>query len=111
MLHLLFLALVLPLSVFPSLLLQDQHPGETYVFESNAVDVPATVGRSQVILIGTRWATQFYSEAFLKAESCELKLSPIRFWLLTLTRSENPTRLFAILLPNGKIVEPKIVRR
>jgi hypothetical protein len=52
---------------------------------------------------------RFYQDASLTTESCEFKLAPIRFWLVTLSRSETGVQVYAVVLPDGTVVEPRKV--
>jgi hypothetical protein len=67
------------------------------------------IEEAQAILIGTKWAMRFYKDAFLNTESCEFKIAPIQFWLLTFSRLESKERIHAVALPDGTTVEPKTI--
>ena len=69
----------------------------------------ATVDAAGATMRATDWAVHFY-EDLLQVENCEFRNSPIRFWLITFARS-NGEEVYAIVLPNGTVVEPHTLMR
>jgi len=65
---------------------------------------------STATVIATDWAAHFYGD-LLSVEKCEFRHRPIRFWLISFARSSGNEELYAIVLPNGTIVEPHTLRR
>ena len=91
-------------------LLRDRHAGEEYVFESGQSEIIATVDAAGATLRATDWATHFY-EDLLHIVDCEFRNKPTRFWLITFTRSDSNEKVYAVVLPNGTVVEPHTLRR
>jgi hypothetical protein len=73
-------------------LLRDQHTNESYFFESDAEEIPATIQEDQAIVIATQWAMRFYNDAFPNTENCEYRVATIRFWLVTFIGSKAKKR-------------------
>jgi hypothetical protein len=91
-------------------LLRDHHPDKDYLFEADQSDISPTVDTTQVIITATNWATHFYHD-LLNIESCEFRDKPTRFWLITFARSNCNEDVYAVVLPNGSIVEPHTLMR
>ena len=64
---------------------------------------------AEVTARATSWATHFYKD-LLHIENCEFRSKPPRFWLITFVRS-NGEKVYAAVLPDGTIVEPRTLRR
>jgi hypothetical protein len=105
MLRLLLLFLIPSVPVQAVELLRDQHESEEYVFEAEQTDMTATVDAAGATAIATDWATHFYDD-LLGIERCEFRNRPIRFWLVTFARSSGSEKVYAVVLPNGTVVEP-----
>jgi hypothetical protein len=106
MLRLLLLFLIPSIPVQAVELLRDRHGSEEYVFESEQSEVTATVDSAEA----TVRATHFYGD-LLHVEDCEFRNGPIRFWLVSFVRSGGSERVYAVVLPNGTVVEPHTLRR
>jgi hypothetical protein len=72
---------------------------------------PAIIEEDQAVVIATQWAMRFYDDAFLDIKNCEFRVAPIRFWLVTFTRLESKKKVYAVVLPDGTIVEPRTMER
>jgi hypothetical protein len=46
-------------------LFRDDHPRRSYVFESDAKEVTATINRDDVIKKANEWAARFYNDPFI----------------------------------------------
>jgi hypothetical protein len=110
MLRLLLLFLTLSIPVQAAELLRDRHGSEEYVFEADQTEMIATVDAAGATVRATEWPVHFY-EALLHVENCEFRKRPIRFWLVTFVRSGGNEKVYAVVLPNGAIVEPHTLRR
>jgi prephenate dehydratase len=87
-------------------LFRDQHEGRIFRFESNQAEVQATATQAEIVAVANAWAPDFYGFDTLESIDSELKTTPIRFWLVTFRDKENKETFYAVLLPNGTIVEP-----
>ena len=87
-------------------LFRDEAPGHLYVFESDRKDVEATVSRDRVIELASEWAADFYDDESLEIEDIDLRIEPLRFWLITFKKPETDEEFYAVVLPDGAIVEP-----
>jgi hypothetical protein len=105
MLRLLLLLLIPSIPVQAVELLRDRHASEEYVFETDQTEMTATVDAAGATLRATDWATHFY-EDLLHIVDCEFRNKPTRFWLITFARSNGNEKVYAVVLPNGSIVEP-----
>ena len=110
MLRLLLLLLIPSVSVQAVELLRDRHAGEENVFESDQSEVATTVDAAGATVRATNWATHLY-EDLLHIVDCEFRNKPTRFWLITFTRSDSKEKVYAVVLPNGTVVEPHTLRR
>jgi hypothetical protein len=91
-------------------LLRDRHASEEYVFETDQTEMTATLDAAGATVLATNWATHFY-EDLLNIESCEFRDKPTRFWLIIFARSNGNEEVYAVVLPNGSIVEPHTLMR
>jgi hypothetical protein len=89
-------------------LLRDDHLDRFYVFESAAKDVIATINRDDVIKKANKWAARFYDDPFIQIERIEFLTAATRFWLVTFHHSDTGKVFYAVVLPDGTIVEPVI---
>ena len=110
MLRLLLIFLIPAVPVQAVELLRDRHGSEEYVFEADQTEMAATVDADGATIRATDWAVHFYGDP-LSVENCEFRHRPIRFWLISFARSSGNEELYAIVLPNGTIVEPHTLRR
>ena len=70
-------------------------------------NVEGTASRDQVIELTSEWAADFYDDESLEIEDVELRTEPIRFWLITFKKPETGEEFYAVVLPDGTIVEPQ----
>jgi hypothetical protein len=87
-------------------LLGDDHPNCSYRFESDTKDRTATITEAIAVLRVNEWAARFYDDPFLQFKAIELLIKPTRFWLVTFTHSDSGKEFYAVVLPDGGIVEP-----
>jgi hypothetical protein len=76
----------------------------------NSDPVAATVKDSEVETIALNWAVRFYSAQDVSFDGVELRTEPARFWLVRLASKFGPVHLtlYAVVLPDGSIVEPAV---
>jgi hypothetical protein len=76
----------------------------------NSDPVAATVKDSEAETIALNWAVRFYGAQDVNFDGAELRTEPARFWLVRLASSFGSTHLmlFAIVLPDGSVVEPSV---
>jgi hypothetical protein len=110
MLRLLLIFLIPSVPVQAVELLRDRHGSEEYVFEADQTEMTATVDAAGATIRATDWATHFYGD-LLGVESCEFRNKPIRFWLVSFIRSGGNEKVYAVVPPNGTVVEPHTLRR
>jgi hypothetical protein len=92
-------------------LLRDDHFDCSYVFESEAKDVIATVTRADVIRRANEWAARFYKNSFIQFERIEFRTTPTRFWLVAFGHSDTGKTFYAAILPDGTIAVTKVEER
>jgi hypothetical protein len=109
-LRLLLLFLIPSMPVQAVELLRDRHGSEEYVFEADQIETTATVDAAGATMRATNWAVRFY-EDLLHVENSGFRNRPIRFWLVSFARSGGNEKVYAIVLPNGTVVEPHTLRR
>jgi hypothetical protein len=102
--------LVSSVSVRATELLRDHHPKNDYVFEVDPSEIPATIEGGQTTARAIEWAARFYGE-LLAVEGCEFRAKPTRFWLITFAGPRGSEKVYAVVLPDGSIVEPRILIR
>ncbi|HZC36316.1 MAG TPA: hypothetical protein VE242_11910 [Chthoniobacterales bacterium] len=110
MLRLLLLFSIPSLPVQAVELLRDRHGSEEYIVEADQTEMTATVDAAEATVRATDWATHFYGD-LLHVEDCEFRNRPIRFWLVSFVRSGGSERVYAVLPPDGTIVEPHTLTR
>jgi hypothetical protein len=73
--------------------------------------IPATVDQAGATQVAVDWARRYYGLDDLDVLAVEFETRPIRFWRVTLSASERgqTVHLYAVVLPDGRLVEP-IVR-
>jgi len=91
-------------------LLRDGHTDKAYVFEATGSEITATVDAAEATAKATDWATRFYGD-LLHIEKCEFRDKPTRFWSITFARSDGKEKIYAIVLPDGTIVQPHILTK
>jgi hypothetical protein len=81
-----------------------------YVFEvASAEPVPASVDQEQAAKRALQWAPRFYGAQDLDLVDIAFKIKPARFWLVTFTRPGAGAPLFAVVLPDGEILDPRVL--
>ena len=85
--------------------------GNIFSFEAEVVDIPATVDQADPTNKAIGWALGFYDEEDLEVVASEFRVSPTRFWLITLAEPNSDYRYFAVVLPDGAIVETRVLDR
>jgi hypothetical protein len=110
MLRLLLIFIIPSVPVQAVELLRDRHGSEEYVFEADQTEMTATVDAPGAMIRATDWAVDFY-EDLLRVENCEFRNRPIRFWLVSFALSGGSEKVYAVVLPNGTVVEPHTLRR
>jgi hypothetical protein len=90
--------------------LQDGHK-VIYRFETQDLAVVGTPGRvevnkDEVEKIAIAWAASFYGTSGLVPMGVRFRITPIRFWQLSLTGRSDHQTVYAVVLANGSIVEP-----
>jgi len=82
-----------------------------YVFESSAQPPPRSITREQAARISANWMTTFYHLQPGSFEYAEFYEKPLPHWLVCFADTANgPIEhlLFAVVLPDGKIVRPSV---
>jgi hypothetical protein len=102
------LLLIITLSARATELLRDPHAACVYVFGYDKRDTVATISQADAVLKANEWAAKFYGDPFIQIESSDFRTKPTRYWLFTLRHSETGKTFFAIVLPDGAFVEPRV---
>ena len=82
-----------------------------YVFESSAEPSPRSITREEVTRIAANWMATFYHLQLGNFEYAEFYEKPVPHWLVCFTdTATDPIQrlLFAVVLPDGKIVQPRV---
>jgi hypothetical protein len=103
--------LLLVFSAKADALFSDAHAGHTYRFESDHKDLEATATQDEVIELACDWAASFYEDESLEVADVEFRIDPLRFWLVTFKKAGTDESFYAVVLPDGTIVEPEEERR
>ena len=81
-----------------------------YVFAVAAAEpVPAAIDQEQVTQRALDWAGRFYGARDLDIVDVAFRIKPARFRLVTFTRPGAGAPLFAVVLPDGEILNPRIL--
>src|SRR5262249_33020941 len=102
------ICLLLIYSAKADVLFRDENQGHGNIFESDRKDAAATVSRDDIIESASKWAAGFYDDDFLEVADVESRMNPIRFWLVTLKNAVTDETFYAVVLPDGTMVEPLI---
>jgi hypothetical protein len=72
--------------------------------------VPATVDQAAATQAAVDWARRFYRLEDLDILAVEFQTQPTRFWRVTFLASNRgrTVHLYAVVLPNGRPVEPTV---
>ena len=70
--------------------------------------VPATVDQAGATQAALDWARRFYQVADLTVVDVAFETTPTRFWRVTFSEREETTRLYAVVLPDGRPVQPTV---
>ena len=85
-----------------------------YIFETDEENLPQTVSKEKVAEIAAEFMTSFYHIQIGARETQEFRTTPDPFWLVSFSEaSQGPAKqmYFVVVLPNGTIVEPSVVRQ
>ena len=93
---------------FNPVLLRDKHTDTTCIFKSDNKDVAARISQREAILKADEWATGFYGDDLLRFMDCQFKSKPIRHRLGTFQEAETVQRYYAVILPDGRAVMPRV---
>src|SRR5262249_23773060 len=86
-------------------------PQLEYVFESSTEPSPSSITREKATEIAANWMTMFYNLQLGSIESVKFYEKPLPHWLVCLADTASGPSvnlLFAVVLPDGKIVEPSM---
>jgi hypothetical protein len=109
-LALIFLLLVV-FSAKADVLFRDDRQGHGYIFESDQKGIEATVTQDEVLELASDWAASFYEDDSLEVADVEFRIEPLRFWLVTLKKVGTDEAFYAVVLPDGTVVEPQDEKR
>jgi hypothetical protein len=71
--------------------------------------IPATVDQAGATQAALDWARRFYHLEDFDLLAVEFETRPTRFWRVTFLVSHDQTiHLYAVVLPDGRIVEPAV---
>jgi hypothetical protein len=101
-----------------TLLFQDRHVDlsgqETvYRFEATVAPTASMVNQEKALQTAISWATPYYGLRVPGIAEIQQRSMPMHFWLVALTvpgHGKNET-FYAVVLPGGAVLEPKITRR
>jgi hypothetical protein len=84
-----------------------------YVFEAGELSLPQTVTKEKVAEIAANFMTTFYGISVGTLETQELREKPKPFWLVSFSDTIKPLHqmFFAVVLPDGIVVVPRVERR
>jgi hypothetical protein len=85
-----------------------------YVFEASAQPASQPINREQAIVIATEWITTFHHLHLGSIENAEFREKPLPHWLICFAdTASGPVQhlVFAVVLPDGRIVQPKVSER
>jgi hypothetical protein len=105
--HALICLLLVMCSAKAEVLFSDEGKGHGYIFESDQRDVEATVSRDHVIELASTWAAGFYDDYSLDVADVEIRIDPLRSWLVTFKKPGTDEEFYAAVLPDGTIAEPQ----
>jgi hypothetical protein len=91
-----------------------QFQGKVLAFVVASRDpITATVDQNTVANIGLKWGIRFYGLQDVNIDGIEFRADPTRFWLVRFSTNEATAHetLYAIVLPDGSIVEPTVRER
>ncbi len=101
-----------------ALVFQDRHidPSGTetvYRFETDSEEIASTMDQATVRKIATSWAARYYKVQVPLVVEVQARTMPTRFWLIQLSAQGEGKReaFYAVVLPNGSIVEPTAARK
>ena len=101
------LLLTVVCSVKADVLFRDEHEGHGYIFESDRMDIEATVSQDEALDLAIDWAMSFYEDESLEVADIEFRIEPLRFWLVTFQKRGTDEVFYAAVLPDGTIIEPR----
>jgi hypothetical protein len=81
-----------------------------YVFEiASAAPVPASVDQERAAQRALQWAPGFYGAQELDLVDIAFKIKPALVWLVTFQRPGTDAPLFAVVLPDGEVLDPRVL--
>jgi len=89
----------------------DEASGRVLAFTVRDTEpIPATVDQAAAAQAAVDWARRYYGLDDLDVLAVEFQTRPTRFWRVTFSALERgqTIRLYAVVLPNGRAVEPTI---
>ena len=84
-----------------------------YVFETDESNVAKTVTKEKAAEIAADFMTTFYHIQIGTLETQEFRTQPVPFWLISFadtTQGPMKQMFFVVLLPDGRIVEPRVAK-
>jgi hypothetical protein len=102
----LILLLLIVCSAKAEVLFHDSGHGYKYRFESNQKSIEGKITRQEIVVLALNWAIKFYRDESLEVGGLEFQFEPLQFWLVTFKKAGTDEALYAVVLPDGKIVEP-----
>jgi hypothetical protein len=89
-----------------------RYQGKVLAFTVSSHDpIAATVDQNEAANVGLKWAIRFYRLQDANVDGIEFRTDPTRFWLVRFSGGTANEALYAIVLPDGSIVEPTIRER
>jgi hypothetical protein len=85
-----------------------------YIFETDEKNVAQTIDRYKAEAVAMDWIVSFHRLQIGSIESATLRQKPIPYWLVAVADiTEGPIGhlLFAVILPNGVAVVPRVVEQ
>jgi hypothetical protein len=85
-----------------------------YVFEASAQPASQSITREEAIGIAIDWMATFHHLRLGSIENAEFREKPLPYWLVCFAdTASGPIQhlLFAVVLADGRIVEPKVSER
>ena len=64
------------------------------------------VSQDEVIEPLSEWAASLYEDGTLEVADIEFRIDPLRFWLVRFKKAGTDEEFYAVVMPDGTIVEP-----
>jgi hypothetical protein len=88
-------------------LFRDDHQGHGTFSNQTRRTSKRRSHKTRFLELASEWAASFYDDDSLEVEDVEIRIDPLRFWLITFNKAETDEEFYAVVLPDGKIVEPE----